>query len=302
MHFKASNESPLEIKQERFSLPFLLRHTTILETLDEHHQLQETLAVVEPDENLFIVGIDLSDLEEELEEALEVAAVDGGPLNLLGGSRLGSLLDSEGGQLEETGKSVVQFLLIVFKSRLDTPATKHRPDGSSDEEGLVAREIQPRLDSHQVFFGDSLLCLGLTTGDNLRIRPPCLDLHGAGLTHALLLPDVVDAPGGHPLLACGGHPLNHLHGVVLQREDGARVAHALLPLPTTSLADVLDLGLRGSFVLPGLAGLLSDDLREQLIVAALAVESPDAAPGTLTTCLEPGGSGVENHKIVLVLR
>lgn len=79
------------------------------------------------------------------------------------------------------------------------------------------------------------------------------------------------------------------------------MAHASLPLSTAPLADGLDLGLRGSLVLPGLAGLVSDDIREQLVVGPLAVESPGAAPGTLTTCLGPGHSGVETQQAVAVL-
>ena len=80
------------------------------------------------------------------------------------------------------------------------------------------------------------------------------------------------------------------------------MAHSTLSLSAASLANALDLGLRGSLRLPGLAGLVSNDLREQLVVATQPVESLDEAPGTLTAELRPGGSGVENHELVLVLR
>ena len=79
------------------------------------------------------------------------------------------------------------------------------------------------------------------------------------------------------------------------------MAHSLLPLAATPLTDILDLRLRGGFVLPGLAGRVSDQLREVLVVAAHAVQSPDAAPGALAVCLGPGHSGVETHQAVHVL-
>ena len=43
------------------------------------------------------------------------------------------------------------------------------------------------------------------------------------------------------------------------------------------------------------AGRVSHQLGEVLVVAAHAVQSPDAAPGALAVCLRPGDSGVEIH-------
>ena len=74
-----------------------------------------------------------------------------------------------------------------------------------------------------------------------------------------------------------------------------RMAHALLSLAATTLTDTLDLWLWGGFVLSGLAWRVSDYLREVFVVAALSIESPDDAPGTLTAGLRPGDSCVKNH-------
>ena len=79
------------------------------------------------------------------------------------------------------------------------------------------------------------------------------------------------------------------------------MAHASLPLTAATLTDVLDLRLRGGLILPGLAGRVSDQLREVLVVAARSVKSPDAAPGALAVCLRPGDSAVESHQAVTVL-
>ena len=64
---------------------------------------------------------------------------------------------------------------------------------------------------------------------------------------------------------------------------------------------VLDLRWGDGLVLSGLAWRVSDQLGEVLVVAAHAVQSPDAAPGALAVCLGPGHSGVETHQAVHVL-
>ena len=99
----------------------------------------------------------------------------------------------------------------------------------------------------------------------------------------LVLPDVVQDPGGHPLLAEPGHPLDNPHCVVLQRGNITHMSHASLSLASACLADVLDCGVWNRLALQRTSWLVSDLLAVLLICAALTIKPPDEAPGTLAS-------------------